>query len=112
MNRWGEKTSDDSETIKPHTWNEYFKKLLNKPISDTPPGHHDPTFHPILDGVITVDELRSALKQLKPHKAAGPDGILAEDVKAFGETYVGILLKVLKEIFCRHSIRQNGNPIS
>ena len=26
MNRWGEKTSDDSETIKPHTWNEYFKK--------------------------------------------------------------------------------------
>ena len=38
MNRWGEKTSDDSETIKPHTWNEYFKKLLNKPISDTPQG--------------------------------------------------------------------------
>ena len=101
MNKWGNKTIDESDSIKPQTWHDYFSKLLNKPMTDPPDpsGDYPPTFDPILDGTVTVAELRASLKQLKCHKAAGPDGILAEYIKAFGETYEGILLKILKEIF-------------
>ena len=102
MNNWGNKRSGENEKIKPHTWNEYFKKLLNKPTANTPcNSSYTPTFNPILDGIITLEELRAALKQLKRNKAAGPDGILVEYIKAFGETYEGILWKIMKEIFCR-----------
>ncbi len=102
MNNWGNKCAEESEKIKPHAWNEYFKKLLNRPASAAPCGSsYTPTFNPVLDGIITVEELRAALKQLKLNKAAGPDGILVEYIRAFGETYEGILWGIMKEIFCR-----------
>ena len=45
------------------------------------------TFDPILDGRISTAEMSGALKQLKNKKSPGPDGILAEYLKAFGENY-------------------------
>ena len=83
-------------------WNEHFKKLLNKPQTVTSNCHMSPTFHPSLDGIMSQKELRDALKHMKNNKAPGPDGILIEYLKAFGETFEGILLKIMRELFSRH----------
>ena len=49
MNNWGNKCAEESEKIKPHAWNEYFKKLLNRPASAAPCGSsYAPTFNPVL----------------------------------------------------------------
>ena len=64
MNNWGKKKKDETEQIKPSIWKEYFTKLLNKPSEskDSPSytSDHLPTFHPILDRIITMDEMRKA----------------------------------------------------
>ena len=103
MNNWGKEHTEETEHIKPATWNEYFKKLLNKPkTSDTPNSSLTPTFDPTLDGIISAKELRDALNQMKNNKAPGPDGVLIEYLKAFGETFEGILLKIIRQLFSRN----------
>ena len=102
MNNWGKEHKEETEHIKPSTWNEYFKKLLNKPMTDATNHSMHPTFNPILDGIITSKELREALNKMKNNKAPGPDGILIEYIKAFGETFEGILLKIMRQLFSRH----------
>ena len=50
-----------------------------------------PTFDPILDGIITVKELRDALNKLKNNKAPGPDRIpslkISLSIKSFAPFY-------------------------
>ena len=110
MNNWGKDQKEDTEHIKPSTWTNYFKKLLNKnePANlshstvNTPDIRPVGTFDPTLDGIITVEELRDALGHLKGNKAPGPDGVLVEYLKAFGETFECILLKIIRQLFSRH----------
>ena len=102
MNKWGTNQTDETEHIKPHTWNEYFKKLLNKPEISSPNHTPIPTFDPTLDGIVTLKELREALNMMKNNKAPGPDGILIEYIKAFAETCEGILLQIMRELFSNH----------
>ena len=105
MNNWGKEKKDETEQIKPSIWKEFFTKLLNKSSKseDSPSDTFDnlPTFHPILDRIITMDEMRKALLLLKNHKASGCDRISAEYLKAFAESFGDILLKIVQELFSK-----------
>ena len=57
------------------------------------------TFEPILDKIITAKELREALHNLKGNKAPGPDGIIGDFLKIFGQSFEDILLKLVNVIF-------------
>ena len=108
MNNWGKEKPDESDQIKPSTWKEYFTKLLNgsQDNDGTPNDRNNdnflPTFNPILDRVITMDELRKALSLLKNHKAPGCDRITAEYLKAFAESFGDILLKIIQNLFSKN----------
>ena len=104
MNTWGRQQHDPVDNVSPDKWTEHFKNLLNK--SKTPKHRSDvqrfKTFEPILDAVITAQELRDALKALKAGKAPGKDEILVEYLKIFGNTYDDLLLKIVNKIFSSH----------
>ena len=112
MNKWGKQQSDPADNISPDNWNAYFKTLLNKENGTNAKkerNHQFNTFEPTLDGRISVDELRMALKDLKPGKAVGPDGVLAEYLRIFGNTYEGILHKIVNKIFSLHTYPSQWN---
>ncbi|VDP27426.1 unnamed protein product [Schistosoma mattheei] len=64
-------------------WVEHFKELLNRPAPLNPPNieaaHTDV---PIDVGPPTFEEISMAIRQIKSDKAAGPDNIPAEALKA------------------------------
>ena len=62
-----------------------------------------PMFQPILDRIITIDELRKALLLLKYHKAIECDRISAEYLKAFAENSGEILLKIIQGLFSKNA---------
>ena len=100
MNNWGKKQLDPVEDIAPKTWIDYYEKLLNDTRPSTPDTSTNiPTFQPFLDRKITIEELHSALRKLKNNKAPGPDGILGEYLKCFGDKYENTLLKLINLIF-------------
>ena len=109
MNNWGKGDTEKKEVIPPTTWKTYFEKLLNTPVCEASNKGISPTFNPLLDGLITVKELRDALKKMKNGKAPGPDGILIEYLKAFGETFEEILLKIVRQIFARQEYPDEWN---
>ena len=104
MNNWGKDKSDETDQIKPSAWKDYFTKLLNDSTEtpETDVTNFTPTFHPILDRLITMDELRKALLLLKNHKACGCDRISAEYLKAFAENFGDILLKIIQGLFSKN----------
>ncbi|VDP30099.1 unnamed protein product [Schistosoma curassoni] len=64
-------------------WVEYFKELLNRPASLNPPNiEAAPTHLTINVGPPTIEEISMAIRQIKSGKAAGPDKIPAEALKA------------------------------
>ncbi|VDO87217.1 unnamed protein product [Schistosoma margrebowiei] len=64
-------------------WVEYFKKLLNRPAPPNQPNIETaPTDLPIDVGPSTIEEISVAIRQIKSGKAAGPDNIPAEALKA------------------------------
>ena len=103
MNKWGNEKTDPAESISPKRWNEHFTKLLNSSknnkvnILET-----ESTFEPILDSRITPQEIKEGLAELKPGKAPGPDGILVEYLRVFGETFEYITHNLLSKIFSEH----------
>ena len=103
INKWGKEQSDPSEKISPERWNKHFTKLLDgandKEIALVEAGN---TFEPILDSRITTKEILETLAEMKSGKAPGPDGILIEYLKLFGETYVDITHKLVSKIFSEH----------
>ncbi|VDP34388.1 unnamed protein product [Schistosoma margrebowiei] len=64
-------------------WVEHFKELLNRPAPLNPPNiEAAPTDFPIDIGPPTIEEIRMAIRQIKSDRAAGPDNIPAEALKA------------------------------
>lgn len=54
-------------------WKEYFEELLNRPTPKNPPDIKPAeTYQPIEDSPPTREEIRTAIKQLRNGKAAGP----------------------------------------
>ena len=105
MNNWGKKQIDPADNISPDTWINHFTDLLtdthiNETTINVQGGSI--TFDPILDSRIKIKELRDALASLKAGKAPGPDGILGEYLKIFGQEFEHILLKLIRIIFSEH----------
>ena len=102
MNNWGKRKSDPSNDISTKTWINHFENLLNDDNAYhlTAQGEQK-TFEPILDGRITLKELKDALHNLKGGKAPGPDEIIGEYLKIFGQIFEDMLLKLVNVIFFR-----------
>lgn len=79
-------------------WREHFEELLNRPTPQNPPviGPADNDL-PIDCSAPSREEIYRAIQQLKKGKAAGPDGIPAEALKADINTSVDIL----HPLFCK-----------
>ncbi|CAH8650638.1 unnamed protein product [Schistosoma curassoni] len=68
---------------KRNRWVEHFEELLNRPAPLNPPNiEAAPTDLPIDVGPPTIKEISMAIRQIKSGKAAGPDNIPAEALKA------------------------------
>ena len=81
-------------------WAEHFKETLNRPPPPTPPDIPPPT--ELLDINInppTKAEITKAIKSLKSGKAAGPDGIPPEALKADTQTSTDMLYPLLHKIW-------------
>ncbi|VDP77243.1 unnamed protein product, partial [Schistosoma curassoni] len=83
---------------------EHFKELLNRPAPLNPPNiEAAPTDLPTDVGSTTIEEISMAIRQIKSGKAAGPDNIPAEALKADDEEQVpkdwkeGLLIKIPKK---------------
>ncbi|VDP22660.1 unnamed protein product [Schistosoma margrebowiei] len=69
--------------VQRNRWVEHFKELLNRPAPLNPPNiEAAPMDLPIDVGPPTIEEISMAIRQIKSSKAAGPDNIPAEALKA------------------------------
>ena len=97
-NKEGTKLTNIEEQEK--RWAEYFKELLNRPAPN-----NTPDIQPALRDLDincarpTKGEIKNAIKMLKNGKAAGPDGIPAEAIKADLELSTNILYDILGRIW-------------
>lgn len=88
------------EDMQKRRWKEYFEELLNRPTAQDPPDITPADSDlPIDISAPTEHEIRRALKQLKNNKAAGPDNIPGEVLKANIETTTRILFPLFEEIW-------------
>ena len=82
------------------SWVEHFEELLNGPPPQNPtdilPEAQDLD---IESRTLTRDEIRIAIRQLRSGKAAGPDGIACEALKADIETTVDMLYPLLEKMW-------------
>ena len=80
MNNWGKNEKDPAENIPCEKWVKYFDGLLNDKNAahrrNLPIQMNVNTFDPVLDGRISITELKQGLADLKVGKAPGPDDIL------------------------------------
>ena len=105
MNNWGKEQIDPADNIPTEKWISHFEGLLNdKNVTKSYSNIHTEinTFDPILDSRISDKELLEALGELKASKAPGPDEILGEYLKVFGNLFGSILLKLIRHIFAEH----------
>ena len=58
----------------------------------------DDVFDEILDADITAEEIKTAIRHLKNGKAAGPDGIIGEILKAAEDSLVPFLVKYFNNL--------------
>ncbi|XP_072021447.1 uncharacterized protein [Amphiura filiformis] len=95
----GEVLTDDKK-IKDR-WKENYEELYNQPIpSDTSILQSLPsTSTEDIEPHILKSEVELAIKRLKGNKAAGEDGISAEEIKAAGEAGCNALLKLCNKIW-------------
>ena len=81
-------------------WAEHFEELLNRPAPPNPPEIQPANADlPISCDNPTKDEIRKAITQLKNGKAAGPDDIPAEALRADIETSVELLYPLFVKIW-------------
>ena len=91
-------------------WADHFQRLTKSRLGDTTKGleqqekirglesqsHANDEL--LLDVPFTTDEVSRAVAMLKKRKAPGPDGLMAEHLKAGGESVVIWLMKILNAI--------------
>ena len=65
----------------------------------------DDIFDEILGADITAEEVKAAIRHPKNGKAAGPDGIIGEILKAAEESIVPFLVKYFNKLFKESSFR-------
>ncbi|CAH8469006.1 unnamed protein product [Schistosoma turkestanicum] len=81
-------------------WVEHFKELLNRPAPLNPPNIEAASKDlPINIGAPTIEEISMAIRQIKSGKAAGPDNIPAEAMKADVEATAKIFHILFKKIW-------------
>ena len=81
-------------------WMELFEDLLNRPPPESPPDIPPAdTDLPINCNKPSKAEIMKAIATLKNGKAAGPDNIPAEAIKADSETAVNLLHDLLTKIW-------------
>ena len=104
MNNWGKTKTDDTDGISPKRWIEHFSKLLNssKGREPSPDSSAFASFEPVLDCMISKDEMKEALQDLKKGKSPGLDQVLLEYLIILAETHEVVLLKLLNKIFSEH----------
>ncbi len=79
-------------------WTEHFEELLNRPAPASPPDiQAADVVLPIDCSKPTRDEIRRAILRTKSGKAAGPDDIPAEALKADTETTVEMLFPLFEK---------------
>nr|KAG5708629.1 hypothetical protein BaRGS_034846 [Batillaria attramentaria] len=86
-------------------WAEHFRELLNRPILETPPDIPPAeTELPINCDKPSKAEIRKAIMTLRNGKAAGPDEIPAEAIKADTETAVNMLHSLFSKIWEKEEV--------
>jgi len=81
-------------------WAEHFEELLNRPAPLNPPEIHPANADLLIScDNPTRDEIRKAITQLKNGKAAGPDDIPAEALRADLEASVEMLYPLFEKIW-------------
>ena len=89
----------DSEQLL-ERWAEHFDELLNRPAPENPPDIAEAETDIDIDcDPPTREEIIRAIKKMKNGKAAGPDGIPAEALKADVETTADMLLPLFVKIW-------------
>ena len=86
-------------------WREYFEKLLNEENE-----WNDELSAEYVEGpadMISKEEVRQAIQDLKVRKAAGPSGVTAEMIKAAGEQDVDWLTSI-----CNRIVKEEAIPES
>ena len=77
-------------------WREHFEQLLNRPPPESPPEILPARLDLPINTNPPTKEIEEAIRQIKPNKAAGPDHIPPEAIKADMTTSVDILHTLLK----------------
>ena len=77
-------------TPKKEKENKVITEFVKKSLENIPESTFEPEF--------TIDELRTAIKHLKNNKAAGPDRVIAEMLKASTEPIMIVILKIMNKI--------------
>ena len=86
-------------------WREYFEKLLNEENE-----WNDELSAKYVEGpadMISNEEVRQAIQDLKVRKAAGPSGVTGEMIKAAGEQAVDWLTSI-----CNRIVKEEAIPES
>ena len=105
----GEETVQDPEALL-KVWTDHFKALGESKLEDAPDSserksnvdalemqsHGNEEF--LLDVPFSAEEVAGAVRKLKGKKAPGPDGLMAEHLKAGGEAVVIWLMRTLNAI--------------
>ena len=89
----------DSEQLY-ERWAEHFEELLNRPVPENPPYIAEAEIDIDIDcDPPTREEIIRAITKMKNGKAAGPDGIPAEALKADVKTTADMLLPLFVKIW-------------
>ena len=91
-------------------WSEHFRELLNRPTPDSPPDIPSAeTELPISCDKPSKAEIKEAIMTLRSGKAAGPDEIPAEAIKADIETAVQMLYSLFSKIWKKEEVPAQWN---
>ena len=89
-------------------WAEHFEDLLNRPapgaIADIPPAENQLLVN---CNTSTEEEVRRAIHTLKNGKAAGPDDVPAEALKAAPYTSAAMVWKIIQRIWKQEKVPQD-----
>ena len=103
MDKNGNPLTTTSEQLK--RWAEHFRELLNRPTPDSPPDIPPAdTELPISCDKPSKAEIKKAIMTLRSGKAAGPDEIPAEAIKADIETAVQMLYSLFSKIWEKEEV--------